>query len=379
MIKIPFNKPYFAGGEIQNIVNAAYKGHLSGNGIYTQLCHRFFETRYGFKKTFLTTSCTDAFEMAVMLMDIQPGDEVIMPSFTFVSTANPFLLKGARILFADSCPDHPNMDLNAVEELITPRTKVLVVMHYGGVAQDMDKAVELARKYNLILIEDTAHAIDSHYKGKPLGSFGDFAAFSFHETKNVSAGEGGMLVVNNEKYIPRAEIVWEKGTNRAAFARGEVEKYEWVDVGASFLPSDMIAGVLYAQLQIIDEIQSKRKKIFERYYDNLKPLEQKGLVKLPYIPDYAENNGHMFYLLLKNKEQRDKMLRFLNENYVHSVFHYLPLHLSPFYKNRHDGRELPNAVRYSKMLLRLPFFYELPLELVDFISEKVISFFKTDK
>ncbi len=376
MIKIPFNKPYFAGDEVRNIVNAAYQGHLSGNGVYTRMCHRFFESRYGFKKTFLTTSCTDAFEMAVMLMDLQPGDEVIMPSFTFVSTANPFVLKGAKIVFADSMPDHPNMDLEQAEALITAKTKVLVVMHYGGVAQDMDKAVELARKYNLILLEDTAHAIDAHYKGKPLGSFGDFAAFSFHETKNVSAGEGGMLVVNNEKYIRRAEIIWEKGTNRAAFARGEVEKYEWVDVGASFLPSDMIAGVLYAQLEKLDEIQGKRKKIHERYYRNLKPLEEKGLLKLPFIPPYAENNGHMFYLLLKNRGERDAMLKYLNEHYVHSVFHYLPLHLSPFYRERHDGRALPHAERYSETLLRLPFFYELPLELVDFITDKVTGFFK---
>ncbi len=375
MIKIPFNKPYFAGGEIQNIVNAAYHGHISGNGVYTKLCHNFFEERYGFKKVFLTTSCTDAFEMAVMLMDLKPGDEVIMPSFTFVSTANPFLIKGAKIIFADSRADCPGIDIDKVESLITEKTKVLVVMHYGGVAVDMDKAVYLAGKYNLTLIEDVAHAIDSHYKGKPLGSFGDFATFSFHETKNVSAGEGGLLVINNEKYVDRAEIIWEKGTNRAAFSRGEVDKYEWVDIGASFLPSDIIAGVLYAQLQILDDIQRKRIAIWNRYYQNLKPLSEKGLLRLPHIPGYAENNGHMFYLLLKNKSQRDRMLEYLNDNYVHSVFHYLPLHLSPYYKNKHDGRILENSVRFSETLLRLPFFYELPLELVDFVCDKVKSFF----
>ncbi len=375
MLKIPFNKPYFAGREIQNIVNAAYHGHISGNGVYTKMCQTFFEGRYGLKKTFLTTSCTDAFEMAVMLMDIKPGDEVIMPSFTFVSTANPFILKGAKIVFADSCADNPNIDMESVEALISPKTKVLVVMHYGGVAVDMKKGLELVKKYNLILVEDVAHAIDACYKGKPLGSFGDFAAFSFHETKNVSAGEGGMLAINNEKYIDRAEIIWEKGTNRAAFARGEVEKYEWVDVGASFLPSDIIAGVLYAQLEIIDDIQVKRKSISNRYFHNLKPLEEKGMFKLPNIPEYAENNGHLFYLLLENEMQRNKMLDFLNNNYVHAVFHYLPLHKSPFFKNRHDGRKLPNAVRFSETLLRLPFFYELPLELVDFVSEKVKAFF----
>jgi len=376
LIKIPFNKPYFAGREIQYIVNAAYHGHISGNGVYTKLCHQFFEDRYDFKKTFLTTSCTDAFEMAVILLNIKFGDEIIMPSFTFVSTTNPFLMKGARIVFADSLTEYPNMDMDSVEALITAKTRVLVVMHYGGVAVEMDKAIALAKKYNLILIEDTAHAIEAHYKGKPLGSFGDFATFSFHETKNVSAGEGGLLAINNEKYIERAEIIWEKGTNRAAFARGEVEKYEWVDIGASFLPSDMIAGVLYAQLEIIDDIQKKRKAIWKRYYNNLKPLENKGLLKLPQIPAFADNNGHLFYLLLNSNEQRNSMLEYLNNNYVHAVFHYLPLHLSPFYKDKHDGRLLPNAVRFAKTLLRLPFFYELPLELVDFVCEKVSRFFE---
>lgn len=374
-MKIPFNKPYFAGKEIQNIVNAAYWGHISGNGVFTQQCHDFFEERYGFQKCFLTTSCTDAFEMAVMLMDLQAGDEVILPSFTFVSTANPFLLKGAKIVFADSMETHPNINLEKVEELITAKTKVLVVMHYGGVAVDMDKAVALAKKHKLALLEDTAHAIDSYYKGKPLGSFGDFAAFSFHETKNVSAGEGGMLAINNEKYIERAEIIWEKGTNRAAFSRGEVNKYEWVDVGASFLPSDIIAGVLFAQLENIEDIQRKRISIWERYYQNLKPLEEKGLVRLPRILPDATNNGHLFYLQTDNAKQRDELLTFLNDNRVHAVFHYLPLHSSPFFKPLHDGRELPNADNFSETILRLPFFYELPLEIVDMICEQVEKFY----
>lgn len=374
-MKIPFNKPYFAGKEIQHIVNAAYWGHISGNGVFTHQCHHFFEEKYDFQKCFLTTSCTDAFEMAVMLMNLQAGDEVIMPSFTFVSTANPFLLKGAKLVFADSCSEHPNIDLEKAEKLITEKTKVLVVMHYGGVAVDMDKAVALARKYNLILLEDTAHAIDSFYKGKPLGSFGDFAAFSFHETKNISSGEGGMLVVNNEKYIKRAEIVWEKGTNRAAFSRGEVKKYEWVDVGASFLPSDIIAGVLFAQLENIEDIQRKRISIWERYHQNLKHLEEKGLVKLPHITADATNNGHLFYLQTDNLEQRDQMLHFLNNNRVHAVFHYIPLHSSPFFKTRHDGRQLEHADRFSDTILRLPFFYELPLEIVDMICEQVEKFY----
>ena len=373
--KIPFNKPFFAGKEVQNIVNAAYYGHLSGNGVYTKMCHQFFEDRWGFKKTYLTSSCTDAFEMATLLMDLKPGDEIIMPSFTFVSTTSPFILRGAKLVFADSSADHPNMDMEKVEELITDKTKVLVIMHYGGVAMDMDKAVELAKKYNLILFEDVAHAIDSYYKGRPLGTFGDFAAFSFHETKNVSCGEGGLLAVNNEKYFDKADIVWDKGTNRAAFERGEVDQYEWVGLGASYMPSDMIAGMLYAQLENIEDIQKKRILIWERYFENLKILREKELANIPQIPEYATNNGHLFYLLLHDKKQRDALIDFLDKNHVMAVFHYLPLHNSPYFKNKHDGRLLINSERFSETIVRLPLFYELPLMIVDMISNKVKEFF----
>lgn len=373
--KIPFNKPFFAGKEVQNIVNAAYYGHLSGNGVYTKMCHQFFEDRWGFKKTYLTSSCTDAFEMATMLMDLKPGDEVIMPSFTFVSTTSPFILRGAKLVFSDSSAGHPNIDMEKVEELITDRTKVLVVMHYGGVAVDMDKAVELAKKYNLILFEDVAHAIDSYYKGKPLGTFGDFAAFSFHETKNVSCGEGGLLAVNNEKYFDKADIAWDKGTNRAAFERREVDQYEWVGLGASYMPSDMIAGMLYAQLENIEDIQHKRIQIWERYYENLKTLQENNLAIIPHIPEYATNNGHLFYLLLHDKEQRNALIDFLDKNHIMAVFHYLPLHNSPYFKNKHDGRLLINAERFSETIVRLPLFYELPLMIVDMICDKVKEFF----
>jgi len=373
--KIPFNKPFFAGKEVQNIVNAAYYGHLSGNGIYTKMCHKFFEDRWGFKKTYLTSSCTDAFEMATLLMDLKPGDEVILPSFTFVSTTSPFILRGAKLVFADSSAGHPNMDMEKVEELITDRTKVLVVVHYGGVAVDMDKAVELAKKYNLILFEDVAHAIDSYYKGRPLGTFGDFAAFSFHETKNVSCGEGGLLAVNNEKYFDKADIAWDKGTNRAAFERDEVDQYEWVGLGASYMPSDMIAGMLYAQLENIEDIQHKRIQIWERYYENLKILQENNLSIIPHIPEYATNNGHLFYLLLKDKEQRDALIQFLDEHHIMAVFHYLPLHNSPYFKNKHDGRLLINSERFSETIVRLPLFYELPLMIVDMICDKVKEFF----
>ncbi len=374
-MKIPFNKPWFTGKEIQNITSAASFGHISGNGLYTKKCHTFFEDRYGFKKTFLTTSCTDAIEMAAILLDIQQGDEIIMPSYTFVSTTSPFILRGAKIVFADSLIDHPNIDLDKAEKLITKNTKVLLVMHYGGVAVDMDKALSICQKHNIILLEDTAHAIDSYYKGKPLGSFGHMATFSFHETKNISSGEGGLLVINDEKYIERAEIVWEKGTNRTAFSRGDVDKYEWVDLGASYSPSEIISAFLYAQLTHIEDIQTTRKIIWERYYSNLLPLAEKGLIQIINLPEFATNNGHLFYILTKDKKQRDELLDYLNNNMIQAVFHYLPLHSSPYYSKFHDGRLLHNTDKFADTLLRLPLFYELTLEIVDGICEKIKRFF----
>jgi dTDP-4-amino-4,6-dideoxygalactose transaminase len=299
-----------------------------------------------------------------------------MPSFTFVSTTNPFILKGARVVFADTLPNHPNIDLDEAEKLITGKTRVLVVMHYGGVAVDMDKAVALAKKYNLVLFEDVAHAIDSYYKEKPLGSFGHFAAFSFHETKNISCGEGGLLIINDEKYIARAEIVWEKGTNRSAFSRGEVSKYEWVDVGSSFVPSEIIAAVLCAQINMIDEIQQKRILLWERYFTNLAPLAKKGYIALDDLPDYATNNGHLFYFLMKDQQSRNLLLQYLNDHFVHAVFHYLPLHKSPYYADKHDGRMLPNTQKYTDTLIRLPMFFELTPDAVDFICGIVGQFFE---
>lgn len=308
-------------------------------------------------------------------MEIKEGDEVIMPSYTFVSTTSPFILRGAKIVFADSLNDHPNIDMDGVEKLITKKTKVLVVMHYGGVAVDMDKALSICKKHNLILLEDTAHSIDSYYKGKPLGSFGHMATFSFHETKNISSGEGGLLVINDEKYISRAEIVWEKGTNRSAFSRGDVDKYEWVDVGASYPPSEIIAAFLYAQLTHVEDIQKTRKAIWERYYSNLLPLDRNDLIEIIKLPEFATKNGHLFYILTKDKKQRDELLDYLNNNMIHAVFHYLPLHSSPYYSTHHDGRMLPNTDKFADTLLRLPLFYELPLDIVDMICEKVEDFF----
>ncbi|MCB0513731.1 MAG: dTDP-4-amino-4,6-dideoxygalactose transaminase, partial [Bacteroidetes bacterium] len=279
---INFNKPYFTGKETEYIQQAVQSGKISGDGMFTKKCHQFFESKYGFKKCLLTTSCTDALEMAAILIDIKEGDEVIMPSFTFVSTANAFVLRGANIIFADSYFDNPNIDADAIEQLITPKTKAIVVVHYAGMACDMDKIIELANKYKLFVIEDAAQAIDSFYisKGtkKPLGSIGHLAAFSFHETKNIISGEGGMLVINDERFIERAEIIREKGTNRSKFFRGEVDKYGWVDIGSSFLPSDIIAAFLYAQLENLDAIQTKRKEIWNSYFEGLKTLEERKLI-----------------------------------------------------------------------------------------------------
>ena len=357
------------------IYQAVYSGMISGNGQYTKKCQKYFEKRYGFKKALLTTSCTDALEMAAILCDIQPCDEVIAPSYTFISTVNAFVLRGAKIVFADSELTTPNMDVSQIEALVTPNTKVIVPVHYGGMACDMDAILEIAHKYNLFVVEDAAQAIESFYKGKPLGSLGHLSAFSFHETKNIISGEGGMLIVNDEGFAKRAEIIREKGTNRSAFFRGEVDKYGWVDIGSSFLPSDIIAAFLYAQLENLEAIQEKRKSIWNQYHKGLKPLEEKGSIRLPIIPEYATNNAHMFYIVCDSLHERAKLINYLKGKGVLAVFHYLSLHKSPYYKNRHDGRNLPNADRYSDCLLRLPMFYELKVEEIDRIVSCISSFY----
>ena len=375
MMKIPFNKPYFTGKETEYIRESVATGKISGDGLFTQKCHQFFERRYGFKKALLTTSCTDALEMAAILCRIEPGDEVIAPSFTFVSTVNAFVMRGAKIVFTDSETATPNIDVKTIEALITPRTRAIVPVHYAGVACDMDGILNLARKHNLLVVEDAAQAVDSFYKGKPLGSLGCMATFSFHETKNVISGEGGMFVTNDAKFVNRAEIVREKGTNRSAFFRGEVDKYRWVDIGSSFLPSEIIAAFLYAQLEHIEEIQSRRRKLWKLYRQGLEVAESKGLLKLPFVPDYATNNGHMFYVVCGDLEQRDKLIKHLKSHGILAVFHYQSLHKSPFYEKRHDGRELPNSDRYTDCLLRLPLYYELSTTDVEMIVDSVLSFF----
>lgn len=361
---IGFNKPFFTGKETEYIRLAVESSKISGNGEFTQKCQSFFEKNYGFKKCLLTTSCTDALEMAAILCDIQPGDEVIAPSYTFVSTVNAFVLRGAKIVFCDSREDHPGIDENRISELISPKTKAIVVVHYAGVACNMDEVMKIATVHKLFVIEDAAQAIDNYYSDKngvkkPLGSIGHLAAFSFHETKNIISGEGGMLVVNDEQFEKRAEIIWEKGTNRTAFFKGEVDKYGWVDIGSSFLPSEIIAAFLYAQLENLEQIQTKRKAIWEKYYKGLKPLEDNGKLRLSYIPSFSTNNAHMFYLLCKSVNERDALLAFLKQNQINAVFHYLSLHKSSFNLAGNVVVNLPNSDYYSDCLIRLPFYYEL--------------------
>lgn len=372
---IPFNKPYLTGKETHYIYEAVGSGKLSGNGIFTQRCQQFFEQKYGFAKCLLTTSCTDALEMAAMLCNIEPGDEVIIPSYTFVSTALAFVRQGAKVVFADSCADNPNIDTDLIESLITDKTKAIVPVHYAGVACDMDKIMSIAHRHNLLVVEDAAQSIDSYYKGKALGSIGHLAAFSFHETKNVISGEGGMLAINDERFVRRAEIIWEKGTNRAEFFRGEVNKYGWVDTGSSFLPSEVIAAFLWAQLENLEDIQAGRIEIWNSYYEKLKPLADKGLFALPDIPDYASNNAHMFYLVCRSLNERTELIKHLKDNGILAVFHYLSLHGSQYYKDKHDGRQLPNCDRFADCLVRLPLFYELKNDEQTKIISAVNDFF----
>ena len=366
---IPFNKPYLTGNETQYIEDAVKSGKISGNGKYTIKCQNFFEENFGFKKCLLTTSCTDALEMAAILINIQPGDEVIIPSYTFVSTANAFVLRGAKIVFSDSNKDNPNIDVNTIEALITPNTKAIIPVHYAGIACDMDVIMELAHKYNLFVIEDAAQAIDSYYTGKDgikksLGSIGHLAAFSFHETKNIISGEGGMLAINYEEFINRAEIIWEKGTNRSSFFRGEVDKYGWVDIGSSFLPSEIIAAFLWAQLENLEKIQSVRKLHWKNYYSKVKNWAEINDIKLPIIPDYATNNGHMFYLVCNCLDQRTKIIEKLKTDGIMAVFHYISLHRSPYFLKNSEDKILPETEKYTNCLVRLPLFFELETELV---------------
>lgn len=372
---IPFNKPYYSGKEKSYIVKAMETKILTGDIEMLRYCESFLEKKYNFKKVFLTNSCTMALEMAAVLADIQPGDEVIMPSYTFVSTANAFALRGAKIVFIDSKSEHPNMDEKSIESLITERTKAIVVVHYAGVSCDLSVIQEIAKRRKLLIIEDAAQSINSFYNNIPLGSIGDIACFSFHETKNVHCGEGGFIAINDPKLLERTEMIRNKGTNRSAFMKGELNKYEWVDLGFSSMPSAITAAFLYAQLGKIDQVQKRRTKLWKNYYKLLKPLQRSDQIQLPLIPEYASNNAHIFYFVCRSEEERNDLIRFLKANNIQAVFHYQSLHNSPYYSSKHDGRVLPNAERYTRCLLRLPLFYDLTSKEQDLIVSKVNEFY----
>lgn len=374
---IPFNKPFLTGKEAHYMYQAVYSMKLSGNGMFTKKCQQFLEEKYGFKKAICTTSGTDALEMAAILCDVKPGDEVIVPSYTFVSTALAFVRQGARIVFADSCDNNPNIDADKIEALITDKTKVIVPVHYAGVACDMDKIMEIANLHNILVVEDAAQAIDSYYKGKPLGGIGHFGCFSFHETKNVTAGgEGGLLVVNDERFIRRAEIIWEKGTNRAEFFRGMVNKYGWVDTGSSFLPAEINSAFLLAQLEYLTNIQNRRKEIWNQYFVGLASLVADGFFNIPNIPSYATNNAHMFYVVCRSLDERQGLIAYLRENHITAPFHYLSLHKSDYYREHYTERPvLVNCDHFADCLLRLPMYFELKDEEVQYVINKISEYF----
>lgn len=373
---IGFNKPPFTGNEFIYMQDALAKGKISGDGIYTKRCHEWLEKKLGVKKALLTTSCTHALEMAAILLDVKAGDEIIAPSYTFVSTVNAFVLRGAKIKFVDIRPDTMNIDENLIEAAINQKTKAIVVVHYGGVACNMDKIQALAQKYSITLIEDAAQAILSTYNGRYLGSFGDIATLSFHETKNLSMGEGGAILINNPKYIERAEIIREKGTNRGRFFRGEVDKYSWVDIGSSYLPSDLNAAYLWAQLQVAEQINNNRMVSWKLYYQGLSQLSKQGMIELPYIPDECVHNAHMFYIKVKNLDVRTKLAVFLKSCGILAIFHYVPLHSAPAgYLYGEFINEDIYTTKESERLLRLPIYYGLSHEDIACVIDKISAFF----
>lgn len=375
-MKILFNKPPYIGKESEYVLKAVNNGHISGDGEYTKRCALRLEEVTGTKRALLTTSCTHATEMAALLADIKPGDEVIMPSYTFVSTADAFVLRGAIPVFVDIRPDTMNIDEKLIEDAITDRTRAIVPVHYAGVGCEMDTIMDISRRHNLMVIEDAAQAIASSYKGKALGTFGDFGCYSFHETKNISMGEGGALLIQNEDMIEPAEIIREKGTNRAKFFRGQIDKYTWVNYGSSYLPSDMNAAYLWAQLENIGEIQDKRVAVWNRYYEGLNDLERNEYIEFGKIPEGCTNNAHMFYIKVENLEERTKLIQYLKDNGIMAVFHYVPLHSAP--AGRKFGRfngEDRYTTRESERLIRLPLFYSITNEEVDFVIETIAKYF----
>lgn len=372
---INFNVPPYTGKEMEYIRQCVEKQKICGDGMFTQKCNQWIEERTGTAKCLLTTSCTHATELAALLADIQEGDEVIMPAYTFVSTANAFVLRGAIPVFVDIRPDTMNMDENLIEAAITERTKAIAPVHYAGVSCEMDKIMELARNYHLYVIEDAAQGIMSTYKGQALGTIGDFGCFSFHETKNYSMGEGGALLIQDERYVEDAEIFREKGTNRSKLIRGQIDKYTWVNYGSSYLPSDMNAAYLYAQLEMADEINDHRLELWDRYYKNLKPFEDSGRIMLPKIPEGCVHNAHMFYMKLQDFEDRTTFIQFMKENQILTVFHYIPLHTAPagLKFGRFHGED-QYTTKESERLVRLPMYYHLTLEEVDFICSRITEY-----
>lgn len=373
---INFNVPPYTGKEMEYVMQCVENQKICGDGPFTKKCNEWIEKKTGTGKCLLTTSCTHATEMAALLADIKPGDEVIMPAYTFVSTADGFVLRGATPVFVDIRPDTMNIDENKIEAAITEKTKAIVPVHYAGVSCEMDKIMELAKKYNLMVIEDAAQGIMSTYKGKALGTFGEFGCFSFHETKNFSMGEGGALLIRDQDYVEEAEIIREKGTNRSKFFRGQIDKYTWVNYGSSYLPSDMNAAYLYAQLELADEITEHRLLLWNRYYERLLPLAEAGRIELPVIPEGCEHNAHMFYIKARDLEERSAFIDFMAKKQIKCVFHYIPLHTAPAGQKfgRFHGEDV-YTTKESERLVRLPMYYKLTLEEVDGICDQIIRFF----
>ena len=377
-MKIPFNKPPYTGNEENYVLESIKSSKISGDGDFTKKCHKWFEEKLDCKKVLLTTSCTHALEMAAILLDIKEGDEVIMPSYTFVSTANAFVLRGAKIVFVDIRPDTMNIDETKIEEAITSKTKVIVPVHYAGVACEMDTIMDIAKRYNLFVVEDAAQGMMSSYKGKALGTIGHLGAFSFHETKNyTSAGEGGLLIINDEKFVQRAEIIREKGTNRSLFFRGMVDKYSWVDIGSSYLMNDVSAAYLWGNLEKADDINQNRLNSWQKYYDGLKELENRGFIELPKIPDGCVQNAHMFYIKVKDLEERTDLLDYLKKNDINAVFHYVPLHSSEAgLKFSLFSKEDIYTTKESDKLIRLPMYFGLDNKDIEKIIYKIKIYFK---
>lgn len=374
---ISFNKPPYVGEEIKYIEEAVKAQKICGDGQFTKKCNKWFEDKTGAAKVLLTTSCTHATELAALLLDIQPGDDVIMPAYTFVSTADAFVLRGATAVFVDINPKTMNIDENLIEDAITEKTKAIVPVHYAGVSCEMDKIMEIAKKHNLYVVEDAAQGVMSTYKGKALGTIGDYGCYSFHETKNYSMGEGGALLIRDGKNAELAEIIREKGTNRSKFFRGQIDKYTWVEAGSSYLPSDMNAAYLWAQLQKADEINENRLQSWNRYYEGLKDLKEAGKIELPYVPEYCEHNAHMFYIKAKDLEERSALISYLKENGVTAVFHYIPLHTAPAGKEygRFHGED-KYTTKESERIIRLPMYYELDEQDAKKVMDLIHTFYK---